>query len=168
MPAINSPIDFTLTPLERLVQIANSPVDQNLLTEQQTTLLNFHVFGTSKDPAIPNAEIIVEHNRIPENGLPAGVIPPDEPIGHKTIEYFRKEYSSEDVFEIALVESASISMTDMLAGLKEQHGLDISVNDLTGTYTPQQGANLISFGSDSLLYGGSLTVFISIYSATAT
>ena len=159
----NSPIDFTLTPLERLVQIANSPVEQNLLNEEQTSLLNFHVFGGSENPAIPNAEIIVEHNRIPSNGLPAGVIPPDQPVEQKVIEYFRKEYNSEDVFEIGLVESASISMTDMLAGLKEQHGLDISVNDLTGTYTPQQGANLISFGSDSLLYGGSLTVFISTY-----
>lgn len=158
----NSPIDFTLTPLERLVQIANSPVDQNLLTEQQTTLLNFHVFGDSEDPAIPNAEIIVEHNRIPEDGLPAGVIPPDEPIEQKVIEYFRKEYNSEDVFNITFDSGVTLDIDGMLTRLREQHGLDVSANDLTGTYTPQQGANLIGFGSDSLLYGGSLTVYISI------
>lgn len=158
----NNPIDFTKSPLERLVEIANSPIEQNLLNTEQTTLLNFHVFGGSDSPEIANAEIIIEHNRIPEGGLPAGVMLPDEPIVTKTIEYFRKDYTAEDVFEVTLNSGATLTMDNMLTALKNQHGLDVSVNDLTGTFTPTQGNNVIGFGSESLLYGGALTINITI------
>lgn len=159
---INLPIDFTKSPLERLIEIANSPIEQNMLDSERTSVTEV-VHRQGED----NSSIYINHDRVGD-GLPAGVELTGEQYEDKEINftaiYFDPTDPSQEV-QVGLREN-QLTAVNVFGQIGQEYGYTgILESDLTEAFTPVAGVNKVTFNVDSLKYSGTLVINIGIQEA---